>query len=125
MLLQIIDDVLVLSKIESGSVEFSPVTFSIAKFFKGLTESLSISLKKELLLICPCDKDFQITFDPTKLNELVSALFVNANKFTSQGSITINYEVKEDYRRSRCIKIHYGLAHCGYPCKGQSYFARR
>ncbi len=104
VLLNILNDVLDLSKIEAGKLQlvedtFSPVTvvkeiadlFSATAKSKGLTVELSFS---------PLSSKEYIS-DSVRLREMISNLLSNAVKFTSQGGIKVEIrEIKTDGSRS-------------------------
>ncbi len=96
MLLQIVDDVLTLSKIESGDIDFVLTTFDINDFIQSIIDSMHLTIHKKIALTCESQEHFNITWDPRRLTELVTTLLVNANKFTSEGSIKINYHEEKD-----------------------------
>ncbi len=96
MLLQIVDDVLTLSKIESGDIDFVLTTFDINDFIQSIIDSMHLTIHKKITLTCESQEHFNITWDPRRLTEIVTTLLVNANKFTSEGSIKINYHEEKD-----------------------------
>jgi len=96
-LLQLINDVLDISKIESGKIELRPkevdlreliegimVTFEPLIIKKGLTFSLNIEEGAEKLYV-----------DEDKTKQILINLISNAVKFTHQGGITITAKVSE------------------------------
>jgi signal transduction histidine kinase len=91
LLLQIVDDVLTLSKIESGDIDFTNSTFDINDFMQSIIDSMRLTIHDKVKLICQSQEHFNICFDSRRLTEVVSTLIVNANKFTPEGTITINY----------------------------------
>lgn len=89
-LTQIINDVLDLSKIEAGKVDWKVEDLSIGDVIdKALTTTETIIKQKELKLIKEIDKDLPfIKGDKDKLMQVVINLISNAVKFTEKGSIT-------------------------------------
>ena len=91
-LLSIVDDILVLSKIESGQIDHDLTPFSVDKVLKEIDDVLNIRYKAKNL-------DFKIIFDlpgdelllgePSKLRQVLINLANNAIKFTRKGSILI------------------------------------
>jgi CheY-like chemotaxis protein len=92
-LLSMINDLLDLSKIESGRFTIENIEF-------GLQESLSTILKllavkahnKGLELVCDIAPDVpaRLSGDPTRLNQILMNLIGNAIKFTAEGEITLH-----------------------------------
>ncbi|MFK5891981.1 MAG: ATP-binding protein [Pseudomonadota bacterium] len=91
-LLTLINDVLDLSKIESGILEIHETTFELKNF---LDDVYSIVLPKAeskgLQLILELDKNIPniIRTDATKLRQILINLIGNAIKFTDQGKVTL------------------------------------
>ena len=57
---------------------------------------MHLTIHKKIALTCESQEHFNITWDPRRLTEIVTTLLVNANKFTSEGSIKINYHEEKD-----------------------------
>jgi signal transduction histidine kinase/CheY-like chemotaxis protein len=91
-LLNLINDVLDLSKIEAGKLELafedqvnlSDLIQSVMSTVIGLVKDKPIKLVKDLAPDLPV-----VRADPTKIRQILINLFSNAAKFTEQGSITI------------------------------------
>lgn len=93
LLLHLMDDILNLSRIEAGYIEFAPRPFDLTKFINdlGLTFKQRAT-SKGIALICQTPyKACIVELDPLKMNQIVSNLITNAIKFTSQGSIELGY----------------------------------
>jgi HAMP domain-containing protein/signal transduction histidine kinase/DNA-binding response OmpR family regulator len=89
-LIQLINDILDLSKIESGyiSVDYSQISFSeITRFventFKHVSEAKHLSFNIETEEQLP----ETIETDPQRLNQIIKNLLSNAFKFTEKGSV--------------------------------------
>jgi PAS domain S-box-containing protein len=101
-LLNIINDIVDISKIEAGQVDIKKSTFNlnsmlneIHMFFSRQIEDKNI----ELLIDVPDkdDKTIQITSDEIKLRQILNNLLSNAIKFTDYGYVKMGYELQEDY----------------------------
>ncbi|SDH69175.1 PAS domain S-box-containing protein [Flavobacterium omnivorum] len=107
-LLAIINNILDISKIESGEMSLESVDFVFEKSISNVTTVLHPMLKQKGL-------DFNITIskeianvlvgDAMKLQQILYNLVGNAIKFTSTGSISINCEVVDDSTFSQKLKI--------------------
>lgn len=91
-LLEIINDILDISKLEAGKVILEIIPFNL----KELVESIRVltqelAAKKKLSLIIEFDSKIPSTFlgDPTRLRQVILNLTTNAIKFTEKGSVTI------------------------------------
>jgi CheY-like chemotaxis protein/two-component sensor histidine kinase len=97
-LLEIINDVLDLSKIESGSVSLKMERTDLVPFFNEIFLMYAEKQKPDLKLkvLHPTDDSIYCIIDKTKLFQIIGNLLSNAFKFTDKGSITINYIIKSD-----------------------------
>ncbi len=92
-LLTLINDVLDLSKIESGVFEIQDNTFELKKFIYALYDIvLPKAESKGIKLILDLNDDLPelIKTDDTKLRQILINLIGNAIKFTDQGSVTLS-----------------------------------
>jgi PAS domain S-box-containing protein len=99
-LLRIINDILDVSKIESGIMTFEEYPISIREIFPSLNSMLANKAKeKNLELSFECDTNIPpaVLGDPTRLTQIILNLVGNAIKFTQKGSVTVVAKVlKED-----------------------------
>lgn len=91
-LLALINDILDLSRIESGRVEISPARFSLAMLVGEVLEMIDPQAReKGLVLQNLIDETLpKITTDPDKLRHIVQNLIGNAVKFTDTGSVAVS-----------------------------------
>ena len=97
-LLAIINDILDLSKIQSGKLELENIDLDL----KGLVEDVMSlfwqrAADKKIDMACLVEPDVpaSLTGDPTRLNQILSNLLNNAIKFTEEGSVSIKVELLE------------------------------
>lgn len=91
-LLDIIDGILDISKIESGGMKIDEKEYDTAKFLKDIEKYANQNLKNDKIkIITEIDKNIPIKLlgDSGKLKQIVSSLIDNAIKFTKKGKITI------------------------------------
>lgn len=98
-LLTIIDDIIEISRIDSGMMKINKAPFYLNSFFSNLniTMNLLVPKGKNLKLIFNEDvfkNNILVFSDEVKLKQIISNLFTNAIKFTSQGYIECGYTVK-------------------------------
>ena len=99
-LLNIINDIIDISKIESGQMDVNVSTFDINRvlkeqyaFFRKQAEKKGVQLK----MVVPTGSDeMLITSDEIKLRQILTNLISNAIKFTDTGTVTFGYDVKDD-----------------------------
>jgi CheY-like chemotaxis protein len=91
-LLNIINDILDLSKIEEGKLEMEHAEFDVFEIISQVEKSLHLAAtNKNLDLITAIDTSVprKIMGDSTRLNQVVTNLTNNAIKFTNEGSVCI------------------------------------
>ncbi|MEG4959929.1 MULTISPECIES: PAS domain S-box protein [unclassified Microcoleus] len=91
-LLDLINDILDLSKIESGRMTLNPSDFDLTNLLTSIEEMLQVKAhSRELQLIVEPDPDLPkfVHTDEKKLYQVLLNLLGNAIKFTKQGSITL------------------------------------
>ena len=105
-LLQLINQLLDLSKLESGKLKLEASKGNIVSFVKGVTLSFeSLSEEKDIALDLQAEKEFiELYFDREKMMKILTNILSNAFKFTSEeGAITVS--VMETDQKSVEIKI--------------------
>ena len=96
-LLGLIDEILDLSKIESGIMEFVYEPMRLGTFCKELVLSLSFFCQKGVTLIYEkSDPSLIIKSDCNRLTQVFKNLIENASKFTKEGHIGFGYEHKNN-----------------------------
>ena len=97
ILLQLINDVLDLSKIEAGVLDLYYSEFAlngVLTTLKGVVES-RLQSSVELIFEPGMPDDYVVCSEKNRLQQLVLNFLTNACKFTSTGSIRYGYEVRE------------------------------
>lgn len=93
ILLSLIEDILDLSKIEAGKLQFEHIDFSIKEIVqKVVTVITPKSQEKSLVLVVNISKDIpeKTLGDPLRISQVLTNLLSNAIKFTPSGSIVID-----------------------------------
>ncbi|OYQ66570.1 hybrid sensor histidine kinase/response regulator [Pseudanabaena sp. SR411] len=91
-LLELINDILDLSKIESGQMKLNPSDFDLENLLISIEELFQVQAQsKELKLIVDRDRNLPkfVHTDQKKLYQTLVNLLGNAIKFTKQGSVTL------------------------------------
>lgn len=92
MLLTLVNDILDVTKLNSGKFQFENISFSPSEVIKRASDLIRPSLvKKDLSFNTLIDKEvpLQLMGDPTRLQQILVNLLSNATKFTSKGQITL------------------------------------
>lgn len=86
-LLALIDDLLDLSKLESGKVEYNSKFQNLEPVFESVAGELENLLKaKNIKLDFPAERDFEFYFDRCKIHQVLINLLSNAIKFSPKDS---------------------------------------
>ena len=98
-LLNLINDILDLSKIEAGKIDVELIDCSlneITNFIQPLMESKASEKGVEFKVVTSNDLPSQICTDPTRLKQCLINLANNAIKFTEQGHVYVNVSLQEN-----------------------------
>ena len=107
-LLEIINDVLDLSKIESGKTEISTSEFNLVDIIEDIINLLSTSaLEKNVELLYRIENDVPtiINSDPFRIHQILTNLVGNAIKFTEQGYVYLQVTLGEINNTETSIKF--------------------
>lgn len=94
-LLDLINDILDLSKIEAGHLDLEQTDFELENLLEKTTEVLAVRAhEKNLELACQVAKDVPLDLigDPNRLRQVVVNLIGNAIKFTEKGEVVVRVE---------------------------------
>ena len=97
ILLNLINDVLDLSRIETGRMEIKLSDCDIVSMCNSVIESMKVTCRKPISFDFNCDrKDIVIYTDETRLRQVLVNLFTNSIKFSEEGTITLSITEKSD-----------------------------
>jgi len=102
-LLHLINEMLDLAKIESGSMDLNLVQVDIIPFTKYLTQSFhSLAEEKDIQFSVQCNVDhLEMDLDINKYTAIITNLLSNAIKFTSKkGEVTVNIHKLQNNNRN-------------------------
>lgn len=90
-LLSLINDILDLSKVEAGKMDFQIKPFSLNSALRMMTESVeSLALEKDIELNLNLSEEIEVNSDESRLTQVVTNVLGNAIKFTEKGSVDIS-----------------------------------
>ena len=97
LLLALINDILDLSRIESGTMDFQFAGHNLPLLMKNVYDSQRLNMPPgvQLVLKLPENSKKYLVTDNVRLQQVVNNLINNAVKFTTQGSITFGYTEEE------------------------------
>lgn len=97
LLLKLIGDVLDMAKVESNTLDFNFRPTDLNHLIQEVDSTMRIKLSNDVMLNYVLGApDCIIDTDPDRLNQVLMNLLNNAAKFTTKGSITFGYELRDD-----------------------------
>lgn len=129
-LLNLLNDILDISKIESGLMTLNPTEFDVSDLFEELNENFGIEAdRKNIELVCPLKPvdDLWIESDFLRLKQIAFNLVGNAIKFTDKGCVTVECEVSTKATEGSFSVLHLKIRDTGAgipPEKQSSVFDR-
>lgn len=97
LLLQLISDILDLSKIEAGTFEMTNGDVDVYMLCEDIVHSMKMKVPENVKLFFePHLPEYHIISDKNRLHQVLANFVNNAIKFTSEGSIRVGYTLKRD-----------------------------
>lgn len=119
-LLICINDILDLSKVESGKMDIEEVQFNLSLVIRDVVKMLSFEAERKKLQFAhdidfPGTEDLTVMGDPGRVRQILGNLLSNAVKFTHEGSVELKASVEEDSQDT--ITIHFVVNDTGIGIK--------
>ncbi len=97
LLLKLISDILDISKIEAGTMEFTRSRVDVRQLCQEVIHTFSLKTPDAVKLHFDTKLPrIFVTGDKSRMMQVISNFMTNALKFTASGSITLSYEVLDD-----------------------------
>ena len=117
-LLELINDVLSMSKIEAGQITINKSRFNLYKLLNSLKEMLRLKANSkglQLIFEQPDDLPKYIQTDESKLRQVLINLIGNAIKFTTQGSVNLRVrsQLKNDITGEEKCQLAFEITDTG------------
>jgi len=113
LLLNLVNDVLDLSRLESGKIKFSVKPNDLVACCQRALDSIRHRVKPGVrLTFTPSLESYTLNTDALRLQQLLTNLLSNAAKFTSEGEINLSFAVDESKGEVRFFVTDTG---CGIP----------
>lgn len=98
LLLNLISDILDISKIEAGTIEFITAPVDVRQLCQELINTFSHKTHNEMVELRFDENSPQVVInaDKNRITQILSNFMTNALKFTSKGSITLSYTLEKD-----------------------------
>ncbi len=119
-LLEIVNDILDISKIESGKMDIIPTDYDLASVLNDLVNMISSRIEsKGLKLILNIDENIpqKLHGDDMRLRQIITNILTNAVKYTEQGSITFSVSFDKVPEAEDKIVLHVSVKDTGIGIK--------
>lgn len=107
-LMVIINDVLDMSKMESGKFSLESIDFGLDKLTQTILRGMSLKAKEKKINLRH-EQDFQVApflkGDPTRLTQVLTNLISNAIKFTHEGSVTLGVALQKESAEGQLVEF--------------------
>jgi signal transduction histidine kinase len=110
VLLQVINDILDVSKIEAGTLKLESIAFDMRQLVLNVLELAAAPIASKGLKLTAVFPDVRLPEyegDPVRIRQILTNLMGNAIKFTARGQITLHVAVVEDTAETTrlCLKV--------------------
>ncbi|CAL5204932.1 unnamed protein product [Lathyrus oleraceus] len=121
LVLQLINDILDLSKVESGVMKLEATKFRPREVVKHVLQTAAASLQKILTLEghVADDVPIEVTGDVLRIRQILTNLISNAIKFTHEGKVGINLYVMKEEKHLSTPQNHGFNDDCRSPVKSE------
>jgi CheY-like chemotaxis protein/nitrogen-specific signal transduction histidine kinase len=112
-MLQLVNDILDLSKLEAGKMELEEQPFNLRDFINKVVAPFSKSANKNITIVTHLEDsaDVEIISDDTRLQQVMNNLLSNAHKFTHTGTIIV--AAKVIHRSGNVISVNFSVTDTG------------
>lgn len=123
MLLNLVNDVLDLSRMEAGDMVFKVSTYSLVECCQKALDSVRHRIPEGVTLtFTPAPEDVMLNTDQLRLQQLLTNLLTNAAKFTKEGEINLSCVLEEG---SKTVRISVTDTGTGIPLEKQADVFKR
>ncbi|KAL1614783.1 hypothetical protein SLS56_012015 [Neofusicoccum ribis] len=100
-LLTVINDILDLSKVESGRLDVEEVQFSLSVVLRDVNKMMAFAavrknISYESSIPPEIERDLKVMGDPGRLRQILTNLLTNSIKFTSEGHVSLSVTVTSE-----------------------------
>jgi CheY-like chemotaxis protein/HAMP domain-containing protein len=122
-LLYLLNDILDLSKLETGKLELMEMEFDLWNTVEYAVDPFALKVsEKGLELICHIKPDVPsyLIGDAGRLRQVIVNLIGNAVKFTDTGEISLLCDVEKEDRLNRTVWLHFSVCDTGIGIPGEN-----
>lgn len=115
-LLTVINDILDLSKVESGRLDIEEVQFSLSVIISDVSKMLSFAVERKSLdfqsdIAWDIENDLVVIGDPGRVRQIITNILTNSIKFTSQGYV--KFSVLKERETAEVVEIRFVIEDTG------------
>ncbi|KAK4237506.1 putative signal transduction histidine-protein kinase [Achaetomium macrosporum] len=115
-LLTVINDILDISKVESGRLDIEEVQFSLPVVVRDVSKMLNPAAERKRLtfrtvIATDVESDLGVMGDPGRVRQIMTNLLANSIKFTSQGSVLLS--VSKEKENADIIEVKFSVQDTG------------
>ena len=122
LLLKLINDVIDLSSLEFGKMQFCIAKHDVVSICKNVVDTVSKVKQTQAEILFTTElESMEIETDDSRLQQVLINLLINATKFTPQGSITLNLEKESE----ESLLFSVADTGCGIPKEKQANIFQR
>ena len=121
MLLHLINDILDMSKLDSGQMELTPVSYKTGDMLSEIVGMLWIRAKDkglEFKIDVAPDLPGELFGDEVRVKQILINVLNNAIKYTKEGSVTLNIQCRKE--ESNNVTVIYSVSDTGMGIKKES-----
>ncbi len=121
MLLHLINDILDMSKLDSGQMELTPVSYRTGDMLSDIVGMLWIRAKDkglEFKIDVAPDLPGELFGDEVRIKQILINVLNNAIKYTKEGSVTLNIQCRRE--ESNNVTVIYSVSDTGMGIKKES-----
>ena len=121
MLLHLINDILDMSKLDSGQMELTPVSYRTGDMLSDIVGMLWIRAKDkglEFKIDVAPDLPGELFGDEVRVKQILINVLNNAIKYTKEGSVTLNIQCRKE--ESNNVTVIYSVSDTGMGIKKES-----
>jgi len=106
LLLKLVNDVLEISRLDSGNLSFDIKEHNITKIIKEIYVTYQTLIQPSLCFILELDEtvSLSVNIDCFRFTQVISNFLNNANKFTKEGTITLGCKIYKEHQEV-CVYV--------------------
>lgn len=106
LLLKLVNDVLEISRLDSGNLSFDIKEYDITEIVKEIYVTYQTLIQPSLNFLLELDEtvSLPVNIDSLRFTQVISNFLNNANKFTKEGTITLGGKIDKEHREV-CVYV--------------------